>query len=201
MMKPDHETLREWLQLEADGDLPPERRDFLASHLASCLECQDEQRDLARLAEAMTGGRLPVRADFRQRVMESLPAAGWEARHPQTWRFPAAVALLFGIVAATFFGWGAAAPAGAHSAGSPVAGALLALAGFFRATLVAGLGLIHASWKGWGMIFGELFASRLTLAALAVLVICLNLLLISLVRRNRLSRLAGEIAPRGRARG
>jgi anti-sigma factor RsiW len=179
MNRPDHDTFREWLHHEAEGDLSPERRDRLERHLADCPECQAERRDLAHLGAVLTRGRLPVRADFRQSVLAALPATGWEARHPRTWSFPGSVALLFGVLAAALFGLRSGRPAG-----SPVLGAVSALAGFFRATLVAGLGLVHASWKGWGMVFGELFTSWSTLAAFGILVICLNLLLLSLVRRR-----------------
>ena len=185
MKKPDHDTFREWLQLEAEDDLSPERRGLLERHVDECPECQAEQRDLAHFRAVLTRGRLPVRADFRQSVLEALPATGWEARHPRTWSFPGAVALLLGILAAALFGLRSG-----HPSGSPVLGALSALAGFFRATLVAGLGLVHASWKGWGMVFGELFTSWSTLAAFAVLVTCLNLLLVSLVRRRPAGALA-----------
>jgi anti-sigma factor RsiW len=192
MKKPDHDTFREWLQLAADSDLSPERREFLERHLAECPECQAERRDLAHLSRALERGRLAVRTDFRQRVIEALPPAGWEARHPRTWRFPGSVAVLLGIVAAAFFGRGSAAsgPAG----GSPIWGALLAIAGFFRATLVAGLGLMQASWKGLGLVCGEIFSSWPALAAFAVLVICLNLLLLSLVRRRAPSPAAEGMA-------
>ncbi|HZF13065.1 MAG TPA: hypothetical protein VFE33_30105 [Thermoanaerobaculia bacterium] len=180
MKKPDHDTFREWLQLETAGDtdLSPERRESLASHVAECPECQAERRDLAHVSQVLARGRLAVRADFRQSVIEALPAAGWESRHPRTWRFPGSVAVLFGLVAAAFFGRGTAA------SGSPIWGALLAIASFFRATLVAGLGLMQASWKGLGLVCGEIFSSWPALAAFAVLVICLNLLLLSLVRRR-----------------
>jgi Putative zinc-finger len=189
MKKPDHETFREWLQLEAEGDLAPELRERLEGHLAQCPECQAEQRDLAHLHRVLVRGRLPVRTDFRESVLAALPAAGWESRHPRTWRFPVAVAVLFGVLAATCFGLVGGSGAGR----SPVWGAVSALGGFFRATLVAGAGLVHASWKGWGMVFGEIFNSWATLGAFAVLVLCLNLLLVSLVRR----RPSREFALRG----
>ena len=191
MKKPDHDTFREWLHSEAEENFLPERRDLLERHLDECPECQAERRDLAHLGTVLTRGRLHVRADFRQSVLEALPAAGWEAHHPRTWSFPGAVVLLFGILAAALFGLRSG-----HPSGSPVLGALSALAGFFRATLVAGLGLVHASWKGWGMVFGELFNSWGTLAAFGVLVLCLNLLLLSLVRRRPAGALARGGVPR-----
>jgi len=195
MKKPDHDTFREWLENEADAELPPERQALLDGHVTECAECQAERRDLAHLAHVLERGRLAVRPDFRQQVLEALPAAGWEARHPRTWRFPGAVAMLLILLAAAFFGAGS--PGTARLPGSPIAGALLAVAGFFRATLVAGLGLVHASWKGWGMVFGELFTSWSTLGAFAILVICMNLLLISLVRRRRPAHATSGVVRRG----
>jgi anti-sigma factor RsiW len=197
MKTPDHETFREWLYLHAsdaravENPLSPERRERLESHLAECPECRAEERDLTHLSTVLTRGQLPVRADFRQSVLEALPAAGWEGRHPRTWRFPGSVALLLGVIAAALFGAGS----GRHS-GSPVLGAVSALGGFFRATLLAGLGVVQASSKGWGLVFSELFDSWSTLAAFAVLVVCLNLLLLSLMRR-RPDR--GVLASRGGA--
>jgi anti-sigma factor RsiW len=182
MMKPDHDTFREWLYLHAgdvEDSLSPERRERLLDHLAECPECQAEERELLHLKTVLSRGRLPVRSDLKASVLEALPAAGWEGRHPQTWRFPGSVALLLGILAAALFGAGSG-----RSTGSPVFGAVSALGSFFRATLFAGLGVIQASSKGWGMVFSELFDSWSTLAAFAVLVVCLNLLLLSLVRRR-----------------
>jgi len=202
MKKPDHDTFREWLQLEAletdeaGNDLSPERRERLESHLAECPECQAEERDLAHLSAVLSRGRLPVRADFRQSVLSALPAAGWEGRHPQTWRFPGSIAVLLGVIAAALFGVGSG-----HRVGSPVFGAVSALGGFFRATLLAGLGVVQASSKGWGMVFSELFDSWSTLAAFAVLVVCLNLLLLSLVRRRPAQGQASLASRSGSHRG
>jgi hypothetical protein len=54
-----------------------------------------------------------------------------------------------------------------------------------QATLQAGAGLLAASWKGAGLVFAETLSSPMSLGVFAFLVICLNLLLISLVRRRR----------------
>ncbi|HXO21118.1 MAG TPA: anti-sigma factor [Thermoanaerobaculia bacterium] len=185
MNQPDHSIFREWLNLEVDGQLPDERRARLEDHLSSCQECQDERRDLLRVHRILERGRLPVRADFRQSVLAALPPTGWEARHPRAWRFPAAVLVLLGGAAVGLLSVAHSAAGGGGRGGSAILGALLAIGGLFRATLLAGFGLLNASWKGFGLVAGDLFASPLTIGAFGLLVVCLNLLLFSLLRRKR----------------
>jgi hypothetical protein len=83
---------------------------------------------------------------------------------------------------------------GALAAGLLVAGAdpsssgfsvLLAIGGLFRAAVLAGAGLLAASWKGVGLVFERVISSPASLGAFGFLVLCLNLLLISLLRRKR----------------
>lgn len=180
-MNTDHTTFREWLELDADGELPADRRAPLDAHLAACPECSAERRDLARLDGLLRSERLAVRPDFRRAVLNALPAAAWEARAPRSWAFPAVACLLLAAVAAVLFGTSSAELGG----GSSVLGALLALAGLAEASALAGGGLLGASWKGVGLVLGDVLASPLSLTAFAVLVVCLNLLLVSLVRRRR----------------
>jgi len=195
MNTPDHDTFREWLNLEADGGLPPDRRARLEEHVASCAECQAEQGELARLAEALLRGRLAVRPDFRESVMAALPATGWEARAPRAWSLPVAVfALLAALAFVLPWAMGSLAPAGAGAAPSlaGVAGAVLGLA---RAALTAGFGLLGASWKSMGLVVAELFSSRLVTAAFAVGVVSLDLLVVALVRGRRTAA-GSEVAAR-----
>jgi anti-sigma factor RsiW len=176
MNRPDHDTFREWLNLEADGALAPERRAPLEEHLAVCAECRAERDALLALAALLDGHRAAVRPELRARVMASLPPVGWESRSPRTWAFPAAVfALLAGI---SLFAVGG----GSHSS---VFSALEAFTGLLSATAVAGAGLIAASWKGLGLAFGELFSSTMSMVVFGVFVLCLNLVLFSLLRRRR----------------
>jgi anti-sigma factor RsiW len=177
MERPDHTTLQDWLNLEADGCLPAGQRRALDEHVAGCPECQRERQTLAALAVLLAGARLPVRADFKARVMASLPAAGWEGRHPRTWSLPAAMCLVLGGLAVYLLGHGAAGLSTASSA-------LLAVGGMLRAGLEAGAGLLNASWKGVGMVAQASFSSRMALAVFGVFVLGVNLLLISLVRRR-----------------
>ena len=180
MKRPDHTTFREWLHLDADGQLPASRRAELEQHCASCASCRAEREDLLALDALLQKNRIPVRADFKDSVLASLPTTGWENRSPKTWGFPAAVLILLAGIAAALFG-----SAHLSAAGSGGASTLLALADMLGSTVQAGAGLLAATWKGLGMAFGEVIASPMSLGALAVLVVSLNLLLFSLLRRRR----------------
>jgi anti-sigma factor RsiW len=185
MNKPDHSAYREWLNLEADGRLPRAEQRRLEEHLASCAECRRERQDLLALEDLLRRSAIPVRSDFRGAVMSSLPATGWEARAPRAWGFPAAVLVLLGSLAAALLVAGSAsAPAGLS--------ALLAMGGMFRAAALAGAGLLAASWKGIGLVVEDVISSPLSLGAFGFLVLCLNLLFISLIRRRRPSAAAAR---------
>lgn len=176
MNRPDHTTYREWLNLDVDGMLPDEERTHLEEHLAACPECRRERDEILALDGLLRASSLAVRPDFRESVMASLPAAGWEGRAPRAWGFPAAMFVLLGGIAAAFF---AAGPPSSSSLG-----ALSAVAGMLEAAILAGAGLLAATWKGWGMIFDEVLSSPASLGAFGVFVLCLNLLLVSLIRRK-----------------
>jgi anti-sigma factor RsiW len=179
MKRPDHNTYREWLNLEADGELPPLQRSELERHLAGCADCRAEREGLRALEALLQKNRVAARPDFKGAVLASLPTTGWENRHPKTWGFPAAVFLLLAGIAAALFGSAQLGAAG------PGASALLALADMLGSTVQAGAGLLAATWKGFGLVVGEVIASPVSLGALAVLVISLHLLLFSMLRRRR----------------
>ncbi len=178
MNRPDHSTYHEWLNLDADGLLAGEERTLLNEHLASCADCRRERQELAALEGLLQSSALAVRPDFKETVMASLQPAGWEARSPRTWRFPAAVFVLLGGLAAALM----VAGSGAEPAG---VSALLAVGSMFEAALLAGAGLLAASWKGVGLVFQRVISSPVSLGAFGFLVLCLNLLLVSLIRRRR----------------
>jgi hypothetical protein len=181
MESPEHTPYREWLDLAADGGLEPERQAPLERHLAACPECRAELAALQSLDSLLMRSRLPVQPDLRSRVMQALPVAGWEARHPRTWSFPVALMVLLAGAATALLGTGAAPldPA-AHSGW----GALFAVAGMFKATLLAGGGLLAASWRGVGMVV-EGSLTPAVMGGFALFVVFLNLLLVSLLRRRR----------------
>jgi hypothetical protein len=71
-----------------------------------------------------------------------------------------------------------------------------AVADMLGSTVLAGAGLMTATWKGLGMAFEEVIASPMSLGALAVLVISLNLALFSLLRRRGGARTAARTIAR-----
>lgn len=179
MSRPDHNTYREWLTLDADGMLDVKERGLLDDHLASCADCRREREESLALDALLQRSALPVRADFRESVMSALPTAGWEARSPRAWRFTAAVIVLLGALAAALM------IAGSSPSSSSGLGTLAAVGGMVQAAVVAGAGLLGASWKGLGMVVDKVIASPVSLGAFGFLVLCLNLFLVSLIRRKR----------------
>lgn len=187
----DHTLYSDLLNLEVDGALTGEQQARLEEHLAVCAECRAERSRLRGLADLLGSSRLPVEPAFRERVMEALPAAGWEARHPRTWVWPAAICA--GLLAA------GVALLDLGSLGSAY-GLFAALAGMLRATLVAGIGFTSASWRWCGMFVRQLLDSPLSMAMFGILILSLNLLLVSLVRRRRTAPAAAAPDRSGRAR-
>ena len=178
MSRPDHSTYREWLNLDADGGLDSGDRALLDEHLASCADCRREREEILALDGLLRSSALPVRPDFRASVMSALPTVGWQARSPRAWRFTAAVIVLLGGFAAALLIAGSAPATSGF-------GALAAVGGMLQASILAGAGLLGASWKGLGLVFGQFISSPAKLGAFGFLVLCLNLLLISLIRRRR----------------
>lgn len=173
------ETAREWLNLELDGRLSPDLLARLETALAVEPHLVRERTELARLDRLLAASRVPVDSQLRRRVMADLPAAGWEARSSKSWRAAVALLLLLGGAAAALVGMGSARLVPA----SPFLGAVSAVADLFTAAALTGAGLLAASWKGLGLALGELAGGSVTgIAALAVLVLCLNLLFFSLLR-------------------
>jgi len=187
-----HDTYLEWLHLEADGGLAPGQASRLESHLRSCPECREERQALAVLSQRLEASRVAVRRDFRREVMLSLPAAGWESRSPRSWAAAAALlaALLSGAVAVSYSTPSAANPT--------VWGAVGAVADLFRATLLAGGGLLTASWQSLGTaIERALGGSAWNLGAFAVLVLGLDVLFLRLLIRASRRAAAEAGAERG----
>lgn len=190
MNRPDHSIYREWLNLEADGRLPREERTRLEQHLATCSSCRSELDSLRSLDGLLIQSRVPVREGFRADVLAALPAAGWEARAPRTWGFPVALCVLLAVISA--------AVVGASPGESSGLGALSAVFGMFRAAALAGSGLLAATWKGFGLVFEEMIASPVSLGMFGVFVLCLNILLVMMVRRKR-TEAAVDAAGMGRS--
>ena len=178
------ETLTEWIDLELDGDpqaLDPAARAALRERLACDSSLAARKTQCRALFAGLAESRIAVREGFRDQVMSALPAASWEPRGAgrsiPSWALPAAMIAGLAIAAAVLVGGSAAS--------SPILGTGAAIVDFLAATLLAGAGLAAASWRGIGLALEELVAqSGLSLVAMGAVVLCLNLLLFSLLRRR-----------------
>ncbi|MEO8274663.1 MAG: zf-HC2 domain-containing protein [Thermoanaerobaculia bacterium] len=187
----NHDRLREDLDLELDawngldahddGEtlLTPAESSALQEHLAGCAECRSEGESLRALHESLRASIVSPREGFAREVMRALPPAPWEARALVVWRWPFALLLTLGGVAAVLLG-GAAAELEPH-AGS--LDAFLALARLLQSAALAGAGLLGASWRGLGSGLAEWIAvSKLHLAGAGVALVALNVLFLRLLR-------------------
>lgn len=174
-----HQDYRDLLQMQADGELSRLEAQRLERHLASCEPCRREKRELERLDELLGAARVPVREGFRDEVVAALPSAAWESRHPASWA--AGVALVLALGGGAF-----ALTSGAGVSASPLAEIFVAVFDLFRSSLLAGAGLLDASWRGLGLALGRLFdGSLLNLAAFGIFVLGVDVLFLRLLLRTR----------------
>lgn len=183
-----HQDYHELLQQQADGELSRLETQRLDRHLSSCASCRQERRELERLDEMLAAARIPVRRGFSEEVVAALPSAAWESRHPASWAAGVALVLLLG-------GGAFALTSGAGLFASPLAEIFLAVVDLFRSSLLAGAGLLDASWRGLGLALGRLFdGSLVNLLAFAILVVGVNALFLRLLLGTR--RRLGKVASR-----
>lgn len=188
----NHSLFKELLYLESDGELGVAERRRLQEHLESCGECRGERQEIVRLGSLLDGATVPVDAEFTAQVMKRLPEAGWEARSPAGWRLAVAVFVLL-AVGSTLLAVGGKG----LSEEMPILGAASALIGLFRSALVAGGGLLAASWTGLGLALERaLDGSRAAFVAFGVLVLGIDLLFVRLLLRHRRARAAASSAER-----
>lgn len=200
----DDATVREWLDLDLDGELGPEDKARLEDRLAASSELRRERRLLASLRTLLAESRIPVRDGFRARVMSSLPATAWERQlgdeRVPSWVLPVVLVVVFAAGGALTLAFG-----GSGASDSQAFGIASAIVDFFATTLLAGAGLLFATWRGVGLGLETLIAdSGVSLVAMALLVVFLNLLFFRLLRRRPVAaattadeRRAGE--PPGRS--
>lgn len=175
----DHTTFQEWLDLELEGELEASRRERLQAHLVSCSTCREEQRTLEALNGLLIESRVRARPDFQAQVLASLPVAGWEARSLRAWQLPLALLAVLAVVVAGLLGVSSAQ----LRPDASFLGALAAVADLFGTALLAGGGLLAASWKGIGLVTAEaLSRTDGGQVVFTVLVVSLDLLLLSLLR-------------------
>jgi hypothetical protein len=182
MQHREREELALRVDLELDGALTPAEQEQLHREASSWPELEAERRRLERLHALLAESRLPVEPGFRARVMAALPRERWQARPSLAWRLPLALLAGLAAVAALLVGWGAS---GLESTATFL-GSLDALAALAVAAVLAGSGLLAASWQGVGMaVAGFLEASPTTQILVVFGVLALNGLLFLLLRGRR----------------
>ena len=181
----DHAELASWMDLDAEGLLRGAEKTRLGEYLertkhrseqeAQALEA--ERKCWSRLHQALAEDHTEVRASFTDDVMASVDLEMWQKSRSQAWRLPLAMMLVFALGAA----WSLAGVSADH----PVIGTGSAIADFMQTTALAGAGVAVATWRGAGMGLEEMLAgSPMNMVALAMLVLCINLLFVSLLRRR-----------------
>jgi len=177
----DHTTFREWLYLEQDGELTAGERSSLKQHLGVCASCREEREELGKLAGLLATSKVGVGDGFSARVVSKLPPAGWEARSPRNWLVAVCIVALLVVSSVLLVGLGRAEAASAL----PVT-ALAAVGELLKTSALAGAGLLTASWKGLGLAMQDILGQSIwNTIALGVLVLCLNILLLRYLLRDR----------------
>lgn len=176
--------LHEWIDRSADGTLEPELRPRLEAALAAQPALAHEAARMVALHGMLADSRIEVRPGFTHEVVSALPPAAWERR--RAWRLPLALAAGLGVAAAVFLAFAGGGDSGAF-------GTIAAIGDFFQVTLLAGAGLLGATWSGVTLAVDELFAGkRSMIVALVVGVIFLDLLFLRMLRRRSARSPAGE---------
>lgn len=193
MNKPDCDTFREWIELDLGDELSARDRGHLTDHLGTCAACREEREAAEALGGLLRRSRIEVRKDFRSAVLAALPPTGWESRAPRSWMVPLAAMLLLAVGAGFLLSSGSLAM-------PPGVSALVAVGEMVRASMLAGVGLLDASWKGMGLLVGRVISSPVGFGAFGLLVLSLNLLVVSMIRKRRAAQSAasGSAARAGR---
>ncbi|MEM8963225.1 MAG: hypothetical protein AAGD38_17200 [Acidobacteriota bacterium] len=170
----DDQTLHEQIDLDVDGALSPAVQPTVEAMLARHPELDKERRELIALHRLLESDRIEVSSQFTEQVMADLPAASWESRK---------IALAVPIAVLAFFGVAASVLLAGAEIGAGL-GTALALFDFFETAALASAGLLTASWQGAGLTLAALWAeSPVNVVMLVVFVVCLDLLVLSMLRR------------------
>lgn len=186
MKKLDCDTYREWIQLNLGEELSARDRADLADHLGICAACRTAREEAEALSRVLHRSRIEVRSDFRSAVLSSLPGTGWESRSPRSWFVPLVAMVLLAVSAGVLLSRGTVAM-------PPGISALVAVGEMVGASMLAGVGLLDASWKGMGLLVGRVISSPTGFGVFGLLVLSLNLLVVSMIRKRR----AAQVAPLG----
>lgn len=182
MKNMDQAALREWIDLELDGDVSSGMTEQLRDELSRQPELQRERQALRSLHGMFHDAKIDVRPHFAEQVVEALPKPAWDtAQAPgrvPVWALPVAMVVLLATASSLMFS--------SSASGQHMWETGMMLADLMKTSVLAGSGLLFATWRGVGFGVEEMVAdSTLNLAAFGVLVLCLNLLFVSMLRRRR----------------
>lgn len=152
----DHLEISERLEAFVKAELPAAEAATVSGHLAGCASCRADLEIERRLLAGLEAQAVAVRADFANSVLSSiakLPEASWQtspvASARARWAWPLAAAALFAL---------ALGLVGAGSE-SPLAGTVGTLFDLAAHGVLAGAGLLGASWQGLGIAARGIFAA------------------------------------------
>lgn len=143
----DHLEISERLESYAKAELASAEAAEVARHLEGCESCR-RARDRARPAERPCGpanrGPCRIRAERRRPACRRLPGVA----NPAAWAWPAAAMAAF-AAAALWLSIGST---------SPISGLVSTLGDLLATSLLAGAGLLGATWRGVGLAVRSAFA-------------------------------------------
>jgi len=190
------DTWKEWIDQDLEGQLASSDKELLGQLDEADQRIAAERQALASLHQMLGESRIEVRSGFSAQVMQALPKAWWE-REVATgglarWVLP--LAMMFALA------FGAAGVLASADEFGPLAGIGIALLDFIQVSILAGAGMLFATWRGLGFGLEHFMAnSGLNLLALASAVGFLNLLFFSLLRRRVPVAEAGDATASGLA--
>ncbi len=178
MTDADRLTLVQAIDSWVEGALDDADARTLESRVAADRGLERERMSLERLARDLVAARVCVRPGFADAVMSRLPAHR-SAPANRSWFIAIAAVVTLAVGAAALLRFGS---------GGATGGPLAAFGDFAASVLLAGSGLLAASWQGVGEWVGDwLGGSTSRLVVGVVLVVGVNLLLVTLLRRRRLA--------------
>jgi anti-sigma factor RsiW len=187
----DHLEVSQRLESFVRSELEAAEAASVARHLEGCDACRAELEVERHLVEAMASLSVRSRPDFAAGVMAAVAASAepaWARPRMSAWAWPAAVLAAFAAAAA----WIAV-----NLSATPVGGIVGTLSGMAKASLIAGAGLLGASWRGVSLTVRDAFSGEP--ASLALLAVTTALAVVGLYRfllRPRWARAAQGRSPR-----
>lgn len=171
-----------WMDARAEGCLDDGDTARLNAYLAAAdprqaAEAEADAVMWERLHTALREDRTEVRPSFQAEVMAAVDPSLWEKTPAGAWKLPLAMMLCLALAAV----WTLGGVASDH----PIVGTGSVLADFVQSTFLAGAGVTVAAWRGVGMGLEEMLAgSGLSWVAMTMLVLAVNMLFVSLLRRR-----------------